>query len=140
MKAYPTPTLRIVADQLLALQRDILEETGEAPLTAYGLRLERGRLEVVEVPSPESPDDLPALLRELQTRFDVVCVAAEAWTAPDTTVKPSEHPQRQDSLTIVLYSQGAAHLLVAEILRDPLRIGNVTFAPSAVSGRYSAAG
>ena len=82
----------------------------------------------------ENENTLPNLWRELQKKCDPVATAAEAWVAPKSSVKPSAHPQREDKMSIALYSGGATHI------RDPVRFENVVFPESEVVGRFSATG
>jgi hypothetical protein len=124
MKRYFPKVIEHVAEQIFGLQEHIFQNMGTCPVSLLGLSIQDSGLKsVTDIVFKGDPrTELAPLLRKAQGVFDAVCVVVEAWSAPDSTYRPSDHPLRKEIVGITIYAQDLVMTMNARIERTPDRL------------------
>jgi hypothetical protein len=105
-------TLHEAYETMFNMVEYVITNQGFIDNQIMGLEIRNGKIiGVHDLPVKDENIDLtPVYIEKLLEQFPMVVHVFEAWTAPDTTVKPSEHPDRKDTVQMMFYTEASVHV------------------------------
>lgn len=113
--------LKDIAGNLYDLAEHLFNAGHDIPPAVYGLKVKDGKLAGVDRHMFEGSarTALPRLVQKLQQKYSVVATMFTAWSAPaDLRYDVSNHPERKEIVSIMIYANGKAYDMACKIKRD----------------------
>lgn len=106
------PQIREIFDNIFDSIQRMYAETHQASNSLLGIVLVDGKIsDVVVVPVTfEMRDFVPKFIEAMLVSFPVVMHVCEAWGAPSAEFNPSEHPEKKDIISFVIYSGSGVYV------------------------------
>lgn len=107
MQALGDKPFDVASDVLTKMVVNVYSKTGEIPHQLLGIDFENGAITGFVAVEIHRKEDVVRMRDHMLKSFPMVVHIFEAWTAPDNSARPSDHPKRQDSIAIMLHIDGA---------------------------------
>ena len=78
---------------------------------------EKTKVGVVPIPPAMEGDVITALVNKFRPEFDVVAMVAESWKGSNPDLAPSEDPEREECIMMVVYNRKDIHMYISDMNR-----------------------
>lgn len=123
-------------DLIYQLLAAIFMQSGRLQNELIGLEFEHGQPKQASVVNVQDIEHVPVMLDQMLQRWPMVVHAFEAWLAPDRSYPTSEHPLREDIVSLMLHTQDvvAAAICPCDATTKIVHKAELVF-PDAIGGR-----
>lgn len=118
MQALGETPFETAAEKIIAEVSATYKKTGSIAHQLMGIHFSAGAISGAVAVEIRRKSDVVRMREHMLNSFPMVAHIFEAWIAPDSAARPSQHAQRQDVVAIMLHIEGAMGAINCVV--DPL--------------------